>query len=100
MVSLIPHPEKSPRTAAPCTVGRYTGEVVYIYAFDVAYENISARFHLGDWHRTIDEKLKTLDNLYQLLQHDQTHRWLLMLEATIVLLFVVDLILLFMGLKG
>ena len=23
------------------------------------YENISARFHLGDWHRTIDEKLDT-----------------------------------------
>src|SRR5439155_979149 len=53
------------------------------------YENISARFHLGDWHRTIDEKLKTLANLYQLLQHDQTNRWMLMLEATIVLLFVI-----------
>src|SRR5438093_11531131 len=64
------------------------------------YENISARFHLGDWHRTIDEKLKTLANLYQLLQHDQTNRWMLMLEATIVLLFVIDLILLFIGLKG
>jgi len=64
------------------------------------YENISARFHLTDWHRTIDEKLKTLDNLYQLLQHDQSNRWMLMLEATIVLLFIVDLILLFMGLKG
>jgi len=64
------------------------------------YENISARFHLGDWHRTIDEKLKTLANLYQLLQHDQTKRWMLMLEATIVLLFVIDLVLLFVGLKG
>src|SRR5712671_4969747 len=29
------------------------------------YENISARFHLGDWHKTIDSKLKTLDDLYQ-----------------------------------
>jgi hypothetical protein len=64
------------------------------------YENISARFHLSDWHRTIDEKLKTLDNLYQLLQHDQTNRLMLILEATIVLLFVVDLVLLFVGLKG
>lgn len=63
------------------------------------YENISARFHLSDWHRTIDVKLKTLDNLYQLLQHDQTNRWMLMLEGTIVLLFIVDLVLLFMGLK-
>src|SRR5438046_2972797 len=64
------------------------------------YQNISARFHLGDWHRTIDEKLETLDNLYQLLQHDQTNRWMLMLEATIVLLFVIDLVLLFVGLEG
>lgn len=63
------------------------------------YENISARFHLSDWHRTIDEKLKTLDNLYQLLQHDQTNRWMLMLEITIVFLFVIDLIILAVGLK-
>src|SRR5581483_1842957 len=38
------------------------------------YENISARFHLGDWHRSIDRKLKTLDDLYELLKHDQTNR--------------------------
>src|SRR5262249_1385624 len=41
------------------------------------YENISARFHLADWHRTIDDKLQTLDDLYQLLNHDQTNRWML-----------------------
>ena len=63
------------------------------------YENISARFHLGDWHRSIDGKLKTLDDLYQLLKHDQNNRWMLILESTIVLLFVIDLIILFMGLK-
>jgi len=63
------------------------------------YENISARFHLSDWHRTIDEKLKTLDNLYQLLNQDRTNRWMLTLEVTIVLLFVIDLILLVLGLK-
>jgi hypothetical protein len=63
------------------------------------YENISARFHLGDWHRTIDGKLKTLDDLYQLLHHDQTNRWMLILEVTIVLLFVIDLVILFLGLK-
>ncbi|MCI0745385.1 MAG: hypothetical protein L0Y58_08280 [Verrucomicrobia subdivision 3 bacterium] len=64
------------------------------------YENIAARFHLADWHRTIDEKLKTLDGLYQLLKSDQMNRMMLMLEAAIVLLFIVDLILLFLGLKG
>jgi hypothetical protein len=64
------------------------------------YENISARFHLGDWHRTIDDKLQTLDNLYQLLNHDQTNRWMLLLEVTIVLLFIIDLAALIFGLKA
>jgi hypothetical protein len=64
------------------------------------YENISARFHLSDWHRTIDDKLQTLDDLYQLLNHDQTNRWMLLLEVTIVLLFVIDLVILFFGVKA
>ena len=64
------------------------------------YEAISGRFHLGDWHRTIDKKLQTLDDLYQLLNHDQTNRWMLILELTIVLLFIIDLVILFLGLKG
>lgn len=64
------------------------------------YEKISSRFHLADWHRTINGKLKTLDDLYQLLKHDQTNRWMMILEVTIVLLFVIDLVILVMGLKG
>jgi hypothetical protein len=64
------------------------------------YENLSARFHLSDWHRTLDRKLQTLDDLYQLLNHDQTNRWMLILEVTIVLLFIIDLVILFLGLKG
>jgi hypothetical protein len=63
------------------------------------YENLSARFHLADWHKTLDGKLKTLADLYQLLNHDQTNRWMLILEVTIVLLFVIDLVILFLGLK-
>jgi len=63
------------------------------------YENVSARFHLSDWHRTIDDKLQTLDDLYQLLKHDQTNRWMLILEVTIVLLFIIDLATLVFGLK-
>jgi hypothetical protein len=62
------------------------------------YENISARFHLADWHKTLDGKLKTLDDLYQLLNHDRINRWMLTLEVTIVLLFVIDVIILILGL--
>jgi hypothetical protein len=63
------------------------------------YEGVASRFHLGDWHRTIDEKLATLDNLYAMLAHDQNNRWMLLLEVTIVLLFIIDLIILFAGAK-
>ena len=63
------------------------------------YETIASRFHLADWHRTIDDKLKTLDELYQILKHDQTNRWMMILEVTIVLLFIIDLVMLFMGMK-
>lgn len=63
--------------------------------FAKVYEHLSARFHLPDWHRSIEVKLKTLDQLYQLLNADQTNRWMLMLEATIVLLFIIDLIAIF-----
>ena len=48
--------------------------------------------HLADWHKSIDEKLKTLDDLYQLLKQNQNNRWMLILELTIVFLFVVDVI--------
>jgi hypothetical protein len=64
------------------------------------YGGIAGRFHLADWHRSLEEKLKTLDELYEILKHDQNNRWMLMLEVTIVLLFVIDLIMLFLGLKG
>jgi hypothetical protein len=63
------------------------------------YEKISVRFHLAEWHRTIDGKLKTLDDLYQILKHDQNNRFMLWLEVAIVLLFIIDLVILVMGLK-
>jgi hypothetical protein len=58
------------------------------------YQALSSRFHLAAWHRTIDDKLKTLDDLYQLLRSEQNNRWMLVLEASIVLLFIVDLVML------
>lgn len=59
------------------------------------YQALSDRFHLEEWHRTIDEKLKTLDELYQQARSEQNNRWMLILEVSIVVLFVVDLAMLF-----
>ena len=58
------------------------------------YQHLSTRFHLSDWQRALDEKLKTLDGLYQILRQDQLNRYMLLLEATIVVLFIIDLMLL------
>lgn len=60
------------------------------------YKAVADRFHLADWHRSIDEKLKTIDDLYQILQADRTNRMMVTLEALIVLLFVIDLVMIFM----
>lgn len=61
------------------------------------YQTLATRFHLADWHRTIDEKLKTLDDLYQLLKQDHVNRLMVTLEAAIVLLFIIDLIVIISG---
>jgi hypothetical protein len=63
------------------------------------YKGLADRFHLADWHRTIDEKLNTLGDLYQMLRGEQTNRAMLVLELTIVLLFIIDLIILVVGLE-
>jgi hypothetical protein len=63
------------------------------------YEAVSRRFHLADWHRTIDDKLKTLDDLYEMLKQEQNHRLMVVLEASIVVMFLIDIIVLFGGFK-
>lgn len=56
------------------------------------YQALSSRFHLADWHRSIEQKLRTLDHLYQLLQQDINNRLMIILETAIVMLFIIDLI--------
>jgi hypothetical protein len=62
------------------------------------YENTARLFHLADWHRALDEKLRTLDSLYEMLRHERDQRVMLWLEASIVLLFLIDLVAIFTGL--
>lgn len=63
------------------------------------YEMTAARFHLADWHRSVNEKLRTVGELHEMLKHDQSNRWMMILEVTIVLLFIIDLVILFTGAK-
>ncbi|MEI6714870.1 MAG: hypothetical protein WCO60_14025 [Verrucomicrobiota bacterium] len=54
------------------------------------YEAASERFHLADWQRVVDDKLKTLDDLYQMLKHDQFNRWLLIMELIVIVILVFE----------
>jgi hypothetical protein len=62
------------------------------------YQSLFSRFHLRDWNDTINVKLRTLADLYHLLHQDWINYWMVVLETTIVLLFILDVILLLMGL--
>ncbi len=62
------------------------------------YQHLSDRFHLSDWHGVISVKLRTLADLYQLLYQDRLNSWMVVLEVTIVLLFIIDVLLLLLGL--
>jgi len=62
------------------------------------YQHLSARFHLADWSRTIEGKLRTLNEFYQILKADQNNHLMVILEALIVLLFIIDLVVLIVGL--
>jgi hypothetical protein len=56
------------------------------------YDRVASLFHLGDWHRTVAQKLGTLDDLYQILNQDRNNWWMFVLEVAIVVLFVLDLV--------
>jgi hypothetical protein len=58
------------------------------------YRQLFERFHLTQWHQVVGEKLRTLGELYGLLQQERNNFWMMVLEATIVLLFILDLLLL------
>jgi hypothetical protein len=58
------------------------------------HRNLADRFHLGDWQRIIGEKTRTLDGLYQILLQNRFNAVMFVLEVTIVLLFIIDLVVL------
>jgi hypothetical protein len=58
------------------------------------HRSLADRFHLGDWQRVIGEKTRTLDGLYQILLQNRFNMWMFVLEVTIVLLFIIDLVVL------
>lgn len=56
------------------------------------YMGCAARFHLSEWEDNVNGKLRALDGLYTMLQQDSTNRVMMVLEISIVALFIIDLI--------
>ena len=59
------------------------------------YMGCSERFHLKEWERSLEGKLKSLEGLYKMLVEDVNNRRMLILESAIVILFIVDILRLF-----
>jgi hypothetical protein len=58
------------------------------------YRQLFERFHLSQWQQVVGDKHRTLGELYGLLQQERNNFWMMVLEVTIVLLFILDLLLL------
>ena len=73
-------------THIPKFVGDCYLERVYLACKD--------RFHLAHWEASVDQKLRQLDEIYSIVQSEIGSRRMLLLEVTIVALFILDVALL------
>ena len=59
------------------------------------HQHLRDAFHLSSWERAVAGKMETLEDMFQLAEEEANHRRSLTLEILIVMLFVLDLVLLF-----
>jgi hypothetical protein len=57
------------------------------------YMGLASKLHIKDYHKTVEEKLATLNDLYQSVLAENNHRQALVLEIAVVLLIVMELVL-------
>jgi hypothetical protein len=77
-------------------IGKLFGD----YYLAKVYLALTHRFHIPQWEHAVNEKLKTLNELYGMASHEVQARRGLWLEVLIVLLFIVDLVILGVTLRG
>jgi hypothetical protein len=76
-------------------IGKLFGD----YYLAKVYVALTERFHIQEWEKAVNEKLKTLNDLYAMAAHEVETRRVLFLEVLVVLLFVIDLVILAVTLK-
>lgn len=69
-------------------IGKLFGD----YYLAKVYVGLTERFHIPEWEHAVNEKLKSLSEMYAIAAHEVEARRMLTLEALIVLLFIVDLL--------
>ncbi len=57
------------------------------------HTNLRDSFHLASWERAVAAKMETLEDMFQLAEEEANHRRSLILEIAIVVLFILDLVL-------
>ena len=72
------------------------GKIFGDYYLAKLHLGLAERFHLKEWENIVREKMATLNELYTLASHEVEHRRGIVLEGMIVLLFVVDLVLIYL----
>lgn len=72
-----------------------TGKVFGDWYTAQLHRALRERFHLASWEQAVATKMDTLEDMFHLAQEEANHRRSLVLEVAIVLLFVLDLFLLF-----
>lgn len=60
------------------------------------YEAAQHKFHIPEWRATVDDKLSTINKLYTLANEESDSNRLLTLELLIVLLFVLDVVIIWL----
>jgi hypothetical protein len=72
------------------------GKIFGDYYLAKLHLGLTDRFHLHEWEQIVREKMATLNELYVLASHEVEHRRGVVLEGMIVLLFVIDLLLIYL----
>jgi hypothetical protein len=73
-----------------------TGKIFGDWYIAKVHNRLRDRFHLADWERAVEAKMDRLESMFSLAHAEVTHRRTTVLEAMIVLLFILDLVLIFM----
>jgi hypothetical protein len=60
------------------------------------HQNLRDSFHLSSWERAVAAKMDTLEDMFQLAEEEANHRRSLILEVLIVVLFILDLVMIYM----